>query len=306
VDYYEEYPLAVRCVTPAPLGRRLDGFNSLVRDVKVWASQLGAGESLHFDNIMALVEQQQASESVQEIMHDIKGRKEGRILAVSRLFLRLSIENDMRQQELDRELQSVRDAGQLITEILGGENEPDLADSHILDNVSCLLEESLPELGMVRQRIRSWTAISSKYEDRPLNAIPLGTGMGVKDRMDIAFESIAGKDAIPVELLELHLPLCTREVLSVFDSSFQEIWDNFIEVAVRGPWHTSEIELAAKKVQRAWNRRVEKKQKGRRILYLTSYSGVSYMQVLKKAAGLSPKLKTGFVPQDMNISFFLV
>lgn len=298
-------PVNVQQMVPAPLGPRLKSFNMLVKDAGNWALQMGAGEDLHFENIISMAEQQQ-SEAVHDIIKDIKGRKEGRVLAVARLFLRLALENDRREAELDGELRSQKDAGKVIADILGGEEAPDRQDRSLLDTVASLFDHGVPELSMMHQRLRSWTAIATKYEGKPLKALPLGVSVGAKDRMDIAFESVSERGSMPKELLSLNLPAMSDDLKSVFDASFTDMWNELMDLAVSGPWNTSSIELAASKVQRAWDRRMGKKERGRVALCLTAYPGVSCMKLMKKAAGLSDKLKTSFLEQDMNVSFFIV
>jgi hypothetical protein len=114
------------------------------------------------------------------------------------------------------------------------------------------------------------------------------------------------RKTLPVELLALRLPASTDDFALLFDSSFRPMWDELMAAAISGPWTTSAIELAASKVQRAWDRRIERKERGGVTLFLTAYPGATCMQLMKKAAGLSDRIRTGLIHKDMNISFFLV
>lgn len=304
-DKHTDLAMEIQSIAPAPLGNRLENFKRMMVDVKAWASQIGAGHDLHFENIIAMLEQQNQSESLQKIVLDIKGRKENRVLAVARLFQKLSIESDIQQDEIEKELSKSISPEKRIENILGGLADEELNNNPELQNLKTNDDRYALELSMPRQRIRSWTAIASKYEEKkPLKAIPLGQGMGIKDILDIAFEAMAPKEKIPLELLRLRLP--EKETEKLFDNSFNAMWDNFMDTAMSGPWNSSQIELKAGKIQRAWDRRMEKFKPANRTLYLTSYPRVSLMSLLKKASGFNEKLHTDFLAKELNISFFLI
>ncbi|GEM_PF-6264775 len=152
-----------------------------------------------------------SAEEIQELASRIKGGREQDTLFDARLFLTLSQEADMQQDQVDMELFHVdMEAGRLRELVDGDENMAGYL-------AAGLLPQMMTPLPRARERLRAWAILACAsgiaFEADGAVCLPLGESIAVKDLMDMAYESMSGKSGL--DIIELPLSIKQRDLEAI-------------------------------------------------------------------------------------------
>ncbi|HID98608.1 MAG TPA: hypothetical protein EYP57_10570 [Thermodesulfobacteriaceae bacterium] len=270
-----DVPVVVNAVAPAPLGDRIEEFNSMIRTWEGWAGDLGLGRD---DASSALLDStiRDMESSVQSILQSLKGPEKTDPLMEARFFLKLALEYDRRQDSLAMELAALSGKESRIDSIMKGPETAPLERSARVPQSSSRIEP----LHRARQRMKAWTVLWKELTDTGL--CPVGETIEVKDMLDQAYELLEDGSSV-VDLLTLPLPL-DPSAGPVDDSG--ETMDSLINlvrlILEAGRYDVSgesEINRLADRIAWQWNNRLQAQETGP-VLSLVLYPGRSWEEVL--------------------------
>ncbi|MDL1961505.1 MAG: hypothetical protein LWX01_07375 [Deltaproteobacteria bacterium] len=290
--------MEIEATAPAPLGDRLGWFTDLISNWKSWAEEMGLGEKIPAYTLIHAAEGEE--ESLQEILNTLRGTEVPDPLLDARIFLRLSLDLDRRNDELQTDLDEMavhedklksilQDPGELT----GSQSAPKVPHSPIIE-----------PLLMVKERLRAWALLWQKYTDQ--GPWPIGESITVKDLVDEAYEALQPREA-PVDLLNLVLPLDPniKPVESdQINNGLTSLINAISNTTIQNMKEDREIQELSKDVQESWNK-ANRNQIPGPTLNLTIYPERTWKEVLLKAAGLELEEEGQDSTTTTGWSFFL-
>ena len=155
---------------------------------------MGLGERLTFETFYSAFTSGQDDE-IKSVIKAIKGKDEGDLLIASMVFLSLSLETDIKEDELETEMESIDERAKRLSAIVedapghGWERSP---------------ETFIEPLSSPRERLRAWIRLALKAKDA-LDYWPVGESIEVKDILDASYERITN-GRFSRDMIDFRLP----------------------------------------------------------------------------------------------------
>jgi hypothetical protein len=271
--------MEIEATAPAPLGDRLDWFNDLISNWKSWAEEIGLGEKIPASTLIRAAEGEE--ESLQGILNTLRGTEVPDPLMDARIFLRLSLDLDRRNDELQTDLDELTMHEGKLKSIL--QDREKLTDSQ--NSPKVLHSPVIEPLLMSKERLRAWALLWQKYTDQ--EPWPIGESITVKDLVDEAYEALQPREA-PVDLLDLVLPFDPNIKPGESDkisNGLTSLINVISDTTINNIRENREIQELSEEIQQSWEKAVSNQIPGP-TLNLTLYPERTWEEVLLKAAGL--------------------
>ena len=290
--------MEIEATAPAPLGDRLGWFTGLISNWKSWAEEMGLGEKIPASTLIRAAEGEE--ESLQGILNTLRGTEVPDPLLDARIFLRLSLDLDRRNDELQTDLDKMVIHEDKLKSILKDPGE--LTDSQGAPKApySPVIEPLL----MTKERLRAWALLWQKYTGpRPW---PIGESITVKDLVDEAYEALQPREA-PVDLLDLVLPLDPNIKPGESDkinNALPSLINAISNTTIQNYSEHGHIQVLSEEIQQTWDK-ANKNQIPGPTLNLTLYPKRTWKEVFSKAADLELKQEWRNTTATSGWSFFL-
>jgi len=273
------YSMEIEIVAPAPLGDRLGWFTGLITNWKSWAEEMGLGEKIPASTLIRAAAGKE--ESLQGILNTLRGTEIPDPLMDARIFLRLSLDLDRRNDQLQTDLDELTIHEGKLKSIL--QDPWKLTDSQGSPKIphSPVIEPLL----MAKERLRAWVLLWQKYTGQ--GPWPIGESITVKDLVDNAYEALQPKEA-PVDLLNLVLPLDPNIKPGKSDkinNGLASLISAISDTTIQNMKKDGVMQELSKDVQESWNKASRNQIPGP-TLNLTVYPERTWKKLLSKAAGL--------------------
>jgi len=271
--------MEIEIVAPAPLGDRLGWFTGLITNWKSWAEEMGLGEKIPASTLIRAAAGKE--ESLQGILNTLRGTEIPDPLMDARIFLRLSLDLDRRNDQLQTDLDELTIHEGKLKSIL--QDPWKLTDSQGSPKIphSPVIEPLL----MAKERLRAWVLLWQKYTGQ--GPWPIGESITVKDLVDNAYEALQPKEA-PVDLLNLVLPLDPNIKPGKSDkinNGLASLISAISDTTIQNMKKDGVMQELSKDVQESWNKASRNQIPGP-TLNLTVYPERTWKKLLSKAAGL--------------------
>ena len=290
--------MEIEATAPAPLGDRLGWFTGLISNWKSWAEEMGLGEKIPASTLIRAAEGEE--ESLQGILNTLRGTEVPDPLLDARIFLRLSLDLDRRNDELQTDLDKMVIHEDKLKSILKDPGE--LTDSQGSPKVpySPIIEPLL----MAKERLRAWALLWQKYTYQ--GPWPIGESITVKDLVDEAYEALQPREA-PVDLLDLVLPLDPNIKPGESDkinNALPSLINAISNTTIQNYSENGHIQELSEEIQQTWDKADRNRIPGP-MLNLTLYPKRTWTEVFSKAAGLGLEERGQTSTANIGWSFFL-
>ncbi|MEA1868390.1 MAG: hypothetical protein U9N19_09890 [Thermodesulfobacteriota bacterium] len=290
--------MEIEATAPAPLGDRLDWFTGLISNWKSWAEEMGLGEKIPATTLIRAAEGEE--ESLQGILNTLKGTEAPDPLLDARIFLRLSLDLDRRNDELQTDLDKMVTHENKLKSIL--KDPGDLTDSQGSPKIP--YPPIIEPLLMARERLRAWALLWQKYTYQ--GPWPIGESITVKDLVDEAYEALQPREA-PVDLLELVLPLDPNIKPGESDkinNGLSSLINAISNTTIQNYNKNGNIQELSEEIKENWNK-PNKNQIPGPTLNLTLYPKRTWKEVFSRAADLELEQEGQNSTASIGWSFFL-
>ncbi len=196
VSYYsKDLPIDIKPLVTSPLGDDVKRFDSSIKALESWGEQMGLGDSVNFETFYTALSNT-TDQEVKEVMSAIKGKEEEEVKMAARIFLALSLEADLREDELEEEMELIEKKTKKLTQLVNEEEEILLERQPI--------SRFIEPINRARERLTAWARFA--FENGSLRGVwPVGESVAVKDLVDATFEGIV-KRAADSQVFEILLP----------------------------------------------------------------------------------------------------
>ncbi|MCD6198610.1 MAG: hypothetical protein J7K15_08590 [Deltaproteobacteria bacterium] len=290
--------MEIEATAPAPLGDRLGWFTGLISNWKSWAEEMGLGEKIPASTLIRAAEGEE--ESLQGILNTLRGTEVSDPLLDARIFLRLSLDLDRRNDELQTDLDEIVIHEDKLKSILQDPGE--LTDSQ--DPPKNPYFPIIEPLLMAKERLRAWALLWQKYTDP--GPWPIGESITVKDLVDKAYEALQPREA-PVDLLDLVLPFDPNikpEESDKINNGLDSLIKAISNTTIQNMSENGDIQELSKEIQQTWNK-ANKNQIPGPTLNLTLYPKRTWKEIFSKAADLELEQEGQNPTATSGWSFFL-
>ena len=239
-------------------------------------------------------------ESLQGILNTLRGTEVPDPLLDAQIFLRLSLDLDRRNDELQTDLDEMVIHEDRLKSILQDPVEQTDSQGSSKNPHSPIIKPLL----MAKERLSAWALLWQKYTDS--GPWPIGESITVKDLVDNAYEALQPREA-PVDLLDLVLPLdpnikpgesdkinngLTSLIKAISNTTIQNMSDN------------GDIQELSEEIKEYWGK-TNKNQFPGPTMNLTLYPKRTWNEVFSKAAHLELKQNSQNPAASIGWSFFL-
>ncbi len=191
---YPEIPLKIKKILSLPVGYDPDEFSKGIEAMKRWGEQMGLGEQVTFETFYSALTSSQDDE-IKNVIKAIKGKDEKDILTASRAFLSLSLETDIKEDELESEMESIDERTRRLSELV--EEASELGQKREQ-------ETFIEPLSKPRERLRAWIRLALKAKD-VFDFWPVGESIEIKDILDASYEKIT-RGKFSKDITDFRLP----------------------------------------------------------------------------------------------------
>ena len=289
--------MEIETTAPAPLGDRLDWFTGLIANWKSWAKEMGLGEKIPASTLIRAAEGKK--ESLQEILNTLRGTESPDPLLDARIFLRLSLDLDRRNDKLQTDLDKMVIHEDKLKSILQDPGELTDSQDSTKDSYS-----PIEPLLMAKERLRAWALLWQKYTYQ--GPWPIGESITVKDLVDKAYEALQPREA-PVDLLDLVLPLDPNIKPGESDkinNGLTSLIKAISNTTIQNMSENGDIQELSEEIKENWDKG-NKNQIPGPTLNLTLYPKRTWNEVFSKAADLELEQERQNSTATSGWSFFL-
>lgn len=292
--YSKDIPVDVKPLVPSPLGEDSEKFDSNIKALEIWAQQMGLGESGNFESFYSALANAPDQE-VKEVMKAIKGEEDNEIKMATRIFLALSIDADIREDELEEEMELIEKKTKRLTQLVNDEES-------ILEEKEAASKFVAP-INRAKERLCAWAQFAFEEGDFIGDIWPVGESVVIKDHIDVAFEGLKKRSSN--QIFEIVLP--SKEFIKNNQDIFEKTRPIFKQILSRLDSKFNQDVLSEviklKDELQEYLLKGSKKQRGEAKLVLSYYEDTSLQSIINSACKLTEINK--YILQT-SYSFFVI